>query len=197
MTRVTPNFAAAVSAPLVLVLGASLALSACAEKVEAAPPPSPQAVSGAKAFPAAIGHGASSSGGSGGKIIYVTNRKDSGAGSLRNCLVSQGKRTCVFRIGGVFRFTGRPPVIKNPYLTIAGQTAPGGGVVIAHAGGTAARTPILIKNTHDIIVRNVRIRLDRLSANRKSDDAITIENSRKVVIDHVSASWASDELING
>ncbi|WP_233998495.1 polysaccharide lyase family 1 protein [Erythrobacter sp. YT30] len=175
----------------------ALGLSACAEPVEAAPPPAAQPVSGKLAFPGAIGHGAGSKGGRGGKIIYVTTRKDSGKGSLRACLVAKGPRVCVFRVGGVFRFTNRPPVIKNPYLTIAGQTAPGGGVVISHAGGNSARTPLLIKNTNNIVVRHVRIRLDRLSANRKSDDAITIENSRKIVIDHVSASWASDELVNG
>ncbi len=100
-------------------------------------------------------------------------------------------------MGGVFRFTTKPPIVRNPYLTIAGQTAPGGSVVVTHAGGSSARTPIVIKNTHDVIVRHIRVRLDRLSGNRKSDDAFTIENSRNVIIDHVSASWASDELING
>jgi len=180
-----------------LLASGLLALSGCAEKVEAAPPGNPLPVSEPRVFPGAVGHGSGSVGGDRGRIIYVTTRKDSGAGSLRNCLAAKGRRVCVFRVGGIFRFSRPPPVIKNPYLTIAGQTAPGGGVVIAHSGGRAARTPILIKNTHDIIVRHIRIRLDRLSANRKSDDAITIENSENVVIDHVSASWASDELING
>ncbi|MEL7197052.1 MAG: pectate lyase [Pseudomonadota bacterium] len=174
-----------------------MALSACAGPVEAAPPPAPEPVTGKLAFPRAIGHGATSAGGRGGKIIYVTTTADTGTGSLRACLTAKGPRTCVFRVGGVFRFTKRPPVIKHPFLTIAGQTAPGGGVVIAHNGGNSARTPILIKNTHDVIVRHVRIRLDRLSGNRKSDDAVTIENSRNVILDHISASWASDELVNG
>lgn len=185
------------SAAFAFFASIAIGLTACAEPVEAAPPPSPKPVSGKLAFPGAIGHGAGAAGGRGGKIMYVTSRKDSGTGSLRACLIASGPRVCVFRIGGVFRFTTRPPAIKNPYLTIAGQTAPGGGVVITHAGGNSARTPLLIKNTHDIVVRHVRIRLDRLSANRKSDDAITIEKSRKVILDHVSASWASDELING
>ncbi len=175
----------------------SIGLTGCVEAVEAAPPPPPQPVSGELAFPGAMGHGAGSKGGRDGKLIYVTTREDSGNGSLRACLVAKGPRVCVFRVGGVFRFTKRPPVIKNPYLTIAGQTAPGGAVVIAHDGGNSARTPLLIKNTHDVIVRHVRVRLDRLSANRKSDDAVTIENSSKVILDHISASWASDELVNG
>lgn len=178
-------------------LASSMVVSACAEDVNAAAPGDAQPVEGERAFPGAVGHGAAALGGHLGRIIQVTNRDDSGPGSLRNCLVARGKRVCVFTVGGVFRFTTRPPVIKNPYLTIAGQTAPGGGVTIAHAGGIAARTPIAIKNTHDIIVRHVRVRLDRLSANRESDDAFTIENSSNVIIDHVSGSWASDELING
>ncbi len=193
-TQIGKTFPAATA---LAIAGSSLLLVSCAQKVDAAPPGNPQPASKTRAFPGAIGHGAGTVGGKGGRIIYVTNRKDSGAGSLRSCLVAQGSRVCVFRIGGVFRFTGTPPVISNPNITIAGQTAPGGSVVITHAGGPAARTPIIIKNTHDVIVRHVRVRLDRLSANRKSDDGFTIENSRNVIIDHVSASWASDELING
>lgn len=178
-------------------LCASFALTSCGGKVEASPPGKPQVASERKVFPGAIGFGAVAVGGDKGRIIYVTNRDDSGPGSLRNCLIAQGRRVCVFAVGGVFRFTSKPPVISNPYVTIAGQTAPGGSVVITHAGGASARTPVVIKNTHDVIVRHVRVRLDRLSANRKSDDGFTIENSRNVIIDHVSASWASDELING
>lgn len=184
-------------ARLLALLGATAPLAACAAEVDARPPGEPEVVTESPAFPAAIGHGAGSLGGAGGRIIYVTNRDDAGPGSLRDCLVAEGRRVCVFAVGGVFRFTTRPPMIQNPYLTLAGQTAPGGSVVITHAGGETARTPLVIKNTHDVIVRNVRVRLDRLSPNRQSDDAITIENSSNVIIDHVSASWASDELING
>lgn len=179
------------------LLGAAAPLASCAVEVDAKPPGEPQVATDTPAFPAAIGHGAGAQGGAGGRIIYVTNREDSGPGSLRNCIVAEGKRVCVFAVGGVFRFTTRPPMIENPYLTLAGQTAPGGNVVITHAGGSSARTPLVIKGTHDVIIRHVRIRLDRLSANRRSDDGITIEDSSNVIIDHVSASWASDELING
>jgi len=184
-------------APLFGLLGIGSPLGSCDVEVDAKPPGAPQPVEQTPAFPDAVGHGAGAQGGAGGRIIYVTHRDDSGPGSLRDCLVAEGRRVCVFAVGGVFRFSARPPLIENPYLTIAGQTAPGGGVVITHAGGSTARTPLVIKGTHDVIVRHVRIRLDRLSANRKSDDAITIENSSNVIVDHVSASWASDELING
>lgn len=150
-----------------------------------------------KAFPSAMGHGAASSGGRGGDIIAVTTLADRTAGSLRACLEAEGARTCVFRVAGIFRFTGRPPIISNPNLTIAGQTAPGGGVTIAHDGSAKSRTPLLIKNTHNVVVRHVRVRNDRIGGERKSEDSITIENSKYVIIDHVSASWARDEIING
>lgn len=150
-----------------------------------------------KAFPSAIGHGATSSGGRGGKIIAVTTLADHTAGSLRACLDAKGARTCVFRVAGIFRFTGKPPIISNPNLTIAGQTAPGGGVTIAHDGSAKSRTPLLIKNTNNIVVRHVRVRNDRIGGDRKAEDSITIENSDHVIIDHVSASWARDEIING
>lgn len=185
------------AAAFLVPLCASLAPTSCGGKVEASPPGKPQAASERKVFPGAIGFGAVAVGGDQGRIIYVTNHDDTGPGSLRNCLIAQGRRVCVFAVGGVFRFTTKPPVISSPYLTIAGQTAPGGSIVITHAGGASARTPVVIKNTHDVIVRHVRVRLDRLSANRKSDDGFTIENSNNIIIDHVSASWASDELING
>ena len=150
-----------------------------------------------KAFSTATGHGAAALGGRGGKMIMVTTLSDRTVGSLRSCLEAVGARTCVFRISGVFRFAGTPPVIRNPYLTIAGQTAPGGGVTIAHDGSAESRTPLLIKNTSDVAVRHVRVRNDRIGGEKESEDSITIENSKYVIVDHVSASWARDEVING
>ncbi|MVZ98249.1 pectate lyase [Sphingorhabdus sp. IMCC26285] len=183
-------------AGLGLLLSTSIAFSSCSPvggQTEGGPEP----VVRAKAFPGAIGHGAATLGGAKGKIIQVTTVTDQVAGSLRACVEAFGPRTCVFRVGGIFRFTGTPPVIRNPYLTIAGQTAPGGGVTIAHDGSAESRTPLLIKNTHDVIVRHVRVRNDRIGGEKESEDSITIENSKYVIIDQVSASWARDELING
>lgn len=94
-----------------------------------------QPVKGEPAFPGAVGYGAAAKGGRGGRVIAVDTLADSGPGSLRACIDASGPRVCIFRVSGVIRFTARPPVIANPYLTIAGQTAPGGGIVIAHAGG--------------------------------------------------------------
>lgn len=149
------------------------------------------------AFPGAVGFGAVSAGGRGGRIIPVTTLADSGSGSFRACVMARGPRVCVFRVSGVIRFTDRPPVIREPYLTIAGQTAPGGGITLAHAGGPNGRTPLVFKGTHDIIVQHIRVRPDLFGESRESEDGITIENSSRVIIDHVSATWARDELING
>lgn len=157
----------------------------------------PQPVKGEPAFPGATGYGAAAKGGRGGRIIAVDTLADDGLGSLRACIDTQGPRTCIFRVSGLIRFTAPPPVIRNPYLTIAGQTAPGGGIVIAHAGGELGRTPILIKNTHDIVIRHIRVRNDQVGSHRGSEDSFTIENSEQVILDHVSASWARDELVNG
>lgn len=151
----------------------------------------------ADAFPGAEGFGRKAQGGRGGAIIAVTNLNDSGPGSLRACIDAKGPRTCIFRVGGVIRFTTEPPIIRNPYLTIAGQTAPGGGILLTHDGGPQGFTPLVIKRTHDVIVRHIRVRTDKNGMERASNDAITIEDSRNVIVDHVSTSWALDENING
>jgi pectate lyase len=172
--------------------------TACSAPTDAAaPPPAPVPVSGQLAFPGAIGHGAASKGGRGGRIFQVTTLGDTGPGSLRACIDESGPRTCVFRVSGIIRFVGRPPILTNPFITIAGHTAPGGGITLAHSGGEDGRTPLIIKNTHDVVVRHIRVRLDRAGGSRGSEDGFTIENSDNVVLDHVSASWARDELYNG
>src|SRR3546814_5625668 len=80
-------------------------------------------------------------------ILFVTSLADNGPGTYRACVEASGPRICIFRVSGLIRFTGRPPVIRNPYLTIAGQTAPGGGVTLAHSGGADGVTPVIIKKT--------------------------------------------------
>lgn len=155
------------------------------------------ATSGSDAFPGAEGHGRYAAGGRGGRIIQVTTLADSGPGSLRACIDASGPRVCVFRVSGVIRFTSARPMIRNPFITIAGQTAPGGGILLTHNGGATGLTPLVIKNTHDVIVRHIRVRTDRRGAQRGSNDGITIEGSSNVIIDHVSASWALDENFNG
>jgi len=149
------------------------------------------------AFAGAQGYGAMAAGGRGGRVIAVTTLDDSGSGSLRACIDYRGPRVCVFKVGGVIRFMQRPPVISQPFITIAGQTAPGAGITLAHAGGPLGFTPLLIKDSHDVVIRDIRVRLDVRGDARGANDAFTFEHSRNVILDHVSGSWALDENVNG
>lgn len=152
---------------------------------------------GALAFPGAAGYGRFAKGGRGGTIMFVTTLDDAGPGSLRECFEASGPRVCIFKIGGVIRFTSERPLIKNPYITIAGETAPGGGVLVAHDGGELGLTPIAIKNTHDVVIRHLRVRTDKMGERRNSNSGFIIEESHDVILDHVSSSWARDENFGG
>jgi len=186
-----------------LAFGSCAILAACSFSADAGSgqqsshPPQIAETAAPGVFPGAIGYGASARGGHGGRIIPVTTLADHGPGSLRECIEAQGPRVCVFRVGGVIRFETPPPHIRNPFLTIAGQTAPGEGITLAHAGGPQGHTPLVVKQTHDVIIRHLRVRPDIAGEEQGSEDGVTIEDSRRVIIDHVSASWARDELMNG
>ena len=82
-----------------------------------------------RSFPTAEGFGAASVGGRGGRVIPVTTLADSGAGSLRACMMATGPRTCVFRVGGTIELLTQIKPTSG-YLTVAGQTAPGDGIAI-------------------------------------------------------------------
>ncbi len=149
------------------------------------------------AFPGAEGHGRFARGGRDGRIIAVTTLADEGAGSLRACIEAVGPRVCVFRVAGVIRYVRERPIIVHPYVTIAGETAPGDGILLTHSGGKQAFTPFVVKNSHDVIVRHIRVRTDLPGEQRGANSAFIIENSRNVILDHVSASWALDENVGG
>src|SRR2546422_5008888 len=109
---------------------------------------------GTLAFPGAEGYGAYAKGGRGGKVLSVTNLSDSGPGSLREAIETKGPRTVIFRVGGLIETRGL--VVREPYLTIAGQTAPGDGICIKK---TESDGPALeLSGTHDVVIRFLRIR---------------------------------------
>jgi pectate lyase len=137
------------------------------------------------AFPGAEGYGASTPGGRGGKILFVDNLNDSGPGSLREAIDASGPRIILFRTGGLLSLQSHL-LIRNPFVTIAGQSAPGDGICLK--GGS------LVVATHDVIVRHIR---SRFGNERGEGDAISIATpSRRVIVDHVSASWSVDEALS-
>lgn len=146
------------------------------------------------AFPGAEGFGASAKGGRGGSVIYVTNLNDSGSGSLRACVDASGPRTCIFRVGGTINLRSTLDV-KNPFLTIAGQTAPGGGVAIRTEG--SVKGPAVRVSTHDVIIRYIRVRPGPSIEKTCCRDGIEFLNgANNVIVDHVSVSWSVDEVIS-
>lgn len=174
--------------------------AAVAEGGTADPPP-PAAIRAAEpgrdAFPGAEGYGRYAQGGRGGRVVPVTTLADGGPGSLRACIEASFPRTCIFRVGGVIRFTSERPLIRNPFITIAGQTAPGGGILITHGGGAAGFTPIVVKGTHDVIIRHIRVRTDLNGDQRGSNGSLLFEESHDVIFDHVSGAWALDQIMSG
>ena len=143
------------------------------------------------AFPTAEGFGKYSQGGRGGKVLYVTNLDDQGSGSLRWAVEQEGPRTIVFGVSGTIDLMTRLN-IKNPFLTIAGQTAPGDGICLK-------RETVKIL-THDVIIRYIRVRLGDgkfgEGGTNQGKDAIDISVGKDIIIDHCSASWSLDEILS-
>jgi pectate lyase len=150
-------------------------------------------VAAVPAFPGAQGAGALSTGGRGGAVCPVTNLNDSGPGSFRDCVLKTGPRTVVFRVGGTIELAS-PIEIREPYLTIAGQTAPGGGIQIS--GKNVSGSPLILwSGAHHIVIRYLRIRKGLSNPpNPGVPQAISIgQNVSNIIIDHVSLMWAHDD----
>jgi hypothetical protein len=137
------------------------------------------------AFPGAEGFGRGAVGGRGGQIIEVTNLNDSGPGSLRAAVDANGPRIVVFRVSGYIALQSMLDVNK-PYITIAGQTAPGDGICLKNYG--------IAVHADNVIIRYLRVRPSDIS--KQEFDAISILNGRHIIIDHCSASWAVDEVVS-
>ncbi len=149
-----------------------------------------------RAFPTAEGFGAAARGGRGGRVIQVTNTNEAGPGSLRACIEASGFRNCVFRVSGTITLRRAPLVIRNPFITIAGETAPGGGIAIRNSP-TQIRPSIIIL-TNDVIIRHIRLRPGPHSIRACCAGALGLytSNARDIMLDHISASWGSDETID-
>jgi pectate lyase len=159
------------------------------------------------AFPGAQGGGALSVGGRGGTVYLVTNTADSGAGSLRACIDASGPRTCVFRTGGTIALLS-PLMVLNPFLTIAGQTAPGGGIQITGpSGANAPGNPAFLVRTHDVVIRYLRIRRGHNAGEICNQSPWSCgasvevlsnwasDNPYNIMFDHISAEWSNYDAL--
>ena len=145
------------------------------------------------AFPGAEGFGANTPGGRGGKVLPVTNlddylpgKEEPVPGSLRAAVETPGPRIIVFRVAGIIALEA-PLAITEPYVTIAGQSAPGMGVCLKDYA-------CVVSDTHDVVIRYLRCRPGDLK--KVEQDALSVSGSHNVVIDHCSTSWGTDETLS-
>jgi len=134
---------------------------------------------------------ADTKGGAGGRIVRVTNLSASGDGSFAAAVQETGPRIVVFEVGGVIDLQGATVRVKEPYLTIAGQTAPNPGITFIRGEFSVA--------THDVIVQHVAVRPGEFGRAKKSGweaDGLSTSAADNVIIDHCSFSWATDENLS-
>ena len=135
------------------------------------------------AFPGAEGYGRFAKGGRGGKVVYVTNLKDSGEGSLRWALTNEsGPRTILFKVSGVIDMNFNPAFIDDE-VTIAGQSAPGKGICLMHSD---------LSIGSDNICRFIRARRGA----GETGNAMGVAGANHTIVDHVTASWGTDETFS-
>lgn len=135
------------------------------------------------AFPGAEGGGKFTFGGRGGKVYVVTSLADDGPGTLRWACEQGGARIIVFNVAGIIHIK-TPIIVRAPYITIEGQTAPGDGVCVAGESFWV--------NTHDVIIRYMRFRRGETNVGRR-DDALGGNPVGNIIVDHTSTSWGLDE----
>ena len=162
-------------------------------RMDAAPKRHPSPPTSLPAFPGAQGFGAHTPGGRGGRVIPVTSLEAEGPGTLHDALRAKGPRIVVFRVGGAIQLV-KDLAVTEPFVTVAGQTAPGDGICLRGAG--------LRVRTHDVVIRHLRVRVGDhpVGGEPGNRDAIGVCSSSKkvynVVIDHCSASWSMDECVS-
>lgn len=130
-------------------------------------------------------------GGEDGRIVTVTTLAATGPGSLAAALAERGPRKIVFAVGGIIDLNGATLRIREPHLTIAGETAPSPGITLIRGG--------MGVGTHDVIIRHLRIRAGEAGRAKKSGweiDTLATAGARDVIIDHCSVSWGTDENLS-
>jgi pectate lyase len=143
------------------------------------------------AFPGAAGAAATTPGGRGGDIVRVTTLAPSGPGSFVEAVGRPGRRIVVFEVGGVIDLAESTVRISEPYLTIAGQTAPAPGITLIRGG--------IDITAHDVIVQHIRVRPGdggRARLSGSDYDAISTIGAHDVIVDHCSLTWATDENLS-
>ncbi len=144
-----------------------------------------------RAFVGAEGFGANATGGRNGQVIKVTTLASSGAGSLQAALDQDIARIIVFEVSGVIEGD-----IMIPYgnVTIAGQTAPGGGITIH------GRLECDYGNgPSNMIIRHIRVRADHSANTAVSGnqyDGVQCSTSSNFIFDHVAVSGGVDETFD-
>ncbi|HEY2588620.1 MAG TPA: hypothetical protein VGI81_22955 [Tepidisphaeraceae bacterium] len=162
--------------------------------------PLPAKWEGRPAFAGAEGFGAFTPGGRGGQTLYVENLNDSGPGSLRAAIQTPGPRTILFHVGGAIRLKSTLR-IDEPFVTIDGSTAPGGGILIRQHG--------IEVRSHDVVLRYLRIRvgdddvhLDQPKAKETyaggaGEHALYfIDEASNCIADHLSLSWSTTKILS-
>lgn len=183
--RLTPASIASTTLCAAALLAAGCAQGPAAPPVAAAPGSAPAAKGPLVAFPGAEGAGRFALGGRGGRVLTVTSLADDGPGSLREAVNTPGPRTIVFAVAGTIALKSELRV-RHGRLTIAGQSAPGGGITL--------RDHTLTIAADDVVVRFIRSRLGDVL--KVDEDAMGIVAGRRIILDHVSTSWSTDETLS-
>jgi hypothetical protein len=127
------------------------------------------------------------------RVIRVTNLNSEGPGSFREAVEATGPRVIVFEAGGVIDLNKSSVNIREPFVTIAGQTAPSPGITFIKGG-----IRIL---THDVFIQHIRVRPGDAGEPKRSGwepDGISTSGGEcyNIVVDHCSVTWAVDENLS-
>ncbi|MHC4504619.1 MAG: pectate lyase family protein, partial [Planctomycetota bacterium] len=144
-------------------------------------------------FPGAVGFGVDSPAGRGGRIVRVRSLAADGTGSLRAALEAKGPRVIIFEVGGVIDLGKKALRIREPFVTIAGQTAPTPGITVIRGG--------IYVTTHDVLIRHIRVRPGDSGERKRSGwepDGISTSGGEayNIIVDHCSVTWATDENLS-